>query len=127
MIPSPPSPAELKAFRARHGLSQAALAERLGMSRRGVEGWEGGVRTPPSYLSLALAHLARGEPDWPAECTRGWENYVKALRGREPTAQGAFGAGFLTRGWLENPEALAADIGPAGRGPYAVKETQDAV
>ena len=55
--PRAPTPEDLRAFRARHGLSQRALAEALGVSTRGVEDWEGGRRAPAPYLALALERL----------------------------------------------------------------------
>jgi transcriptional regulator with XRE-family HTH domain len=49
---------ELRLFRHRMGLSQAALASLLGISKRGVEQWEGSQRQAPLYLRLALERLA---------------------------------------------------------------------
>lgn len=53
---------DLRAFRKQHGLSQAALARALGLTKRTVEGWEGTAdpRSPPPMLSLALAALEAG-------------------------------------------------------------------
>lgn len=47
----------LRAWRAEHGLSQAQLAMRLGVSVLAIKRWEGGSRTPPAYLQLALQQL----------------------------------------------------------------------
>lgn len=47
-------PAYLRAFRSRAGLSQVALANALGISRRNVEDWERGESKPPVYLRRAL-------------------------------------------------------------------------
>lgn len=49
-------PAELRALRARLGLSQAGLADRLGISKRTLQEWEQGRRTP---RGLAAAFLER--------------------------------------------------------------------
>jgi DNA-binding transcriptional regulator YiaG len=52
-------PACLRAFRLRHGLTQARLAELLkNIPVRTVEGWEQGEFTPPPYLELALAYIS---------------------------------------------------------------------
>jgi putative transcriptional regulator len=49
-------PAELRALRARLGLSQAGLAGHLGISKRTLQEWEQGRRTP---RGLAAAFLER--------------------------------------------------------------------
>lgn len=53
-----PTPDEIRAFRQTHGLSQRALALRLGCSRRAVEEWEAGRREPLALLRLALNQIA---------------------------------------------------------------------
>ena len=58
------APSELVMFRKRRGITQARLAELLGVSKRGVEDWEGGRRTPPAFLRLALAALVSGAEPW---------------------------------------------------------------
>ena len=65
MALTPPAPEEIRAFRLKHGLSQAELGEKLGGSVRAVQDWEavrGGapVRTPPAMLRLALAAIEAG-------------------------------------------------------------------
>jgi DNA-binding transcriptional regulator YiaG len=55
---SSPTPTEIKAFRHAHGLSQRALALKLGCSRRAVEDWESGRREPMALLRLALERIA---------------------------------------------------------------------
>ena len=67
----PPSPEEIKAFRSKHGLSQADLGERLGGSRRTVQDWETvrdgqPLRTPPAMLRLALAAIEAKVEPWSA-------------------------------------------------------------
>lgn len=62
----PPTMTELKLFRSTFGLSQAALAERLGASTRAVEEWEAGRRQPPAMLRLALAAIKADLKPWSA-------------------------------------------------------------
>lgn len=55
-----PSPAELQAARKRLGhISQASLAQLLGVSTRAVETWESPAGNPPAYLARALRDLER--------------------------------------------------------------------
>jgi transcriptional regulator with XRE-family HTH domain len=56
-----PTPAELKQARKTLGLTQAALAERLGVSANTVARWERGNLEPgyPEMLRLAIASLLR--------------------------------------------------------------------
>lgn len=61
---TPPSPAELREFRRKTGLSQARLAELLGASTRAVEEWEGGRRLPPPMLRLALGAINQNVEPW---------------------------------------------------------------
>jgi transcriptional regulator with XRE-family HTH domain len=51
------SPADLVAARERMGLTQARLAELLGVQRLAVVRWENGQRAIPPYLHLALKAL----------------------------------------------------------------------
>jgi transcriptional regulator with XRE-family HTH domain len=48
---------ELKRWRKQHGLSQAALALKLGVIRETVARWEIETRAIPSFLPLALKGL----------------------------------------------------------------------
>lgn len=52
-------PGHLRAFRASHDLTQRELADKLMVSQRLVENWEGGVNVPPPYLKIALQELER--------------------------------------------------------------------
>lgn len=52
----------LRAWRKRVGLSQVALAARLGVGNQAVNRWETGRREPPPYLWLALAAIQAGLP-----------------------------------------------------------------
>lgn len=51
--------ADLKAFRKKHGLTQARLAELLPVNLRTLQEWESEREKgqPPPYLWRALAHL----------------------------------------------------------------------
>jgi len=53
------TPDEIRAFRARLGLSQEALARALPCSVSAIHGWEHGTRTPGPLLARALADLER--------------------------------------------------------------------
>ena len=55
--PTPPTPAEIRAFCARHELRQSDLASCLGVMLPTVHRWVAGTSTPPAYLSLALRTL----------------------------------------------------------------------
>ena len=46
---------ELKAYRAARGLTQAELAERVGVSRKTINTVENGIFTPSVALALLLA------------------------------------------------------------------------
>jgi putative transcriptional regulator len=47
----------LREARARHGLTQAALAERVGVSRKTINTVENGIFTPSVLLALGLASV----------------------------------------------------------------------
>lgn len=55
------TPSEVKAWRAHWHISQARLAQLLGINIRTVTHWEGGTAPTPAYLDLALETLARRE------------------------------------------------------------------
>lgn len=50
-------PADLRALRARLGLSQSGLAARLGISARTLQGWEQGRRTPRGPAAALLERV----------------------------------------------------------------------
>ena len=58
------TPAELRAAREALGLSQKALAKRLGVAQTSVLRWESGARRieHPELLRLALAQLNANKP-----------------------------------------------------------------
>ena len=49
--------AYLRLYRKRYTLTQRELGKLLGVSRRSIENWEGGINQPPAFLKLALAYL----------------------------------------------------------------------
>lgn len=53
------SPAEIRAIRKTHGLTQAALADHLGVQVTTVSRWETGVRRPDPRSRWALRALQR--------------------------------------------------------------------
>ena len=61
MIAPSPTPGALRAQRHRAGLTQEQAAERLGVSRRSVAGWETGERAMPRPLwTLFLMLTTKG-------------------------------------------------------------------
>lgn len=52
-------PEFIKRFRADHGLSQKELANKLQISLRNIENWEGGLSHPPAYLKKALQSIIK--------------------------------------------------------------------
>lgn len=58
------TPSDIKAARTALGLSQAKFAAALGVTSVAVEHWEGGKRTPPAMLRLAIAALLNGLEPW---------------------------------------------------------------
>lgn len=49
----------LKSYRKKYSLTQKSLANRLQISFRLVENWEGDINTPPPFLRRALRDLQR--------------------------------------------------------------------
>jgi DNA-binding transcriptional regulator YiaG len=55
-------PAQLRAWRAAHNLSQSKAAERLGITQRTLENWEQGCRKPGKFAREAvMAILQKGK------------------------------------------------------------------
>lgn len=59
------TPADILAFRTRHGLSRAALARLLPVSYRTLEYWEAGQCAPPRYLYRALRDIESAMESFP--------------------------------------------------------------
>ena len=53
-------PTRIRAIRSARGLTQAQLAERIGMVRRMVTYWESGQREPERVVQLALLAVEAG-------------------------------------------------------------------
>jgi putative transcriptional regulator len=62
----PPGAIDVRALRARLGLSRAAFAERFGLAVTAVRDWEQGLRRPDPAARVLLAVIAR-RPDIVAE------------------------------------------------------------
>lgn len=58
------SPERLREASKEAGLTQQKVAERLGMSVRGVQNWFLGERSPSGFQLVALAELLSREPGW---------------------------------------------------------------
>jgi DNA-binding transcriptional regulator YiaG len=53
------TPADLTTWRETHALTKVELARLLGVQPLAVSRWEGGTRSIPPFLPLALAELRR--------------------------------------------------------------------
>lgn len=62
----PPGTVDVRALRARLGLSRTAFAERFGLAVTAVRDWEQGLRRPDPAARVLLAVIAR-RPDIVAE------------------------------------------------------------
>lgn len=51
----------IRELRMAAGMTQKALAESLGISKRAIESWEGGQRTCPPYVTKLIEYWLRGE------------------------------------------------------------------
>ena len=76
---------KLTRLRKREGLSQEALAEKLGVSRQAVSRWEQGTALPDAAKLLPCAKLFSVNVEWLLDDTRNWEDQARAL---ETAAQG---------------------------------------
>ena len=98
------APGELVMFRKRRGITQAGLAELLGVSKRGVEDWEGGRRTPPAFLRLALAALISGAEPWRVEPVVVWTD-PDGFRVRYEVEEGVTGPMVVRQVFASNEQA----------------------
>ena len=69
---------KLSRLRKREGLSQEALAEKLGVSRQAVSRWEQGTALPDAAKLLPCARLFRVEVEWLLDDALGWEDLAPA-------------------------------------------------
>jgi transcriptional regulator with XRE-family HTH domain len=58
------TPNELKDWRKKNGLSQAAAAAKLGCSRRGIQQWESGAYPVPKKVALAVTAVSADLPPY---------------------------------------------------------------
>ena len=65
---------KLVRLRKREGMSQEALAERLGVSRQAVSRWEQGTALPDAAKLLPCARLFGVDVEWLLDDTRNWED-----------------------------------------------------
>lgn len=77
---------KLTRLRKREGLSQEALAERLGVSRQAVSRWEQGTALPDGAKLLPCAKLFSVNVEWLLDDARGWEDQARVP---ETAVQGA--------------------------------------
>ena len=77
---------KLTRLRKREGLSQEALAERLGVSRQAVSRWEQGTALPDAAKLLPCAKLFSVNVEWLLDDARGWEDQARVP---ETAVQGA--------------------------------------
>ena len=76
---------KLTRLRKREGLSQEALAERLGVSRQAVSRWEQSAALPDAAKLLPCARLFRVEVEWLLDDARGWEDQAKSAEPAQET------------------------------------------
>ena len=77
---------KLTRLRKREGLSQEALAERLGVSRQAVSRWEQSAALPDAAKLLPCAKLFSVNVEWLLDDARGWEDQARVP---ETAVQGA--------------------------------------
>ena len=76
---------KLTRLRKREGLSQEALAERLGVSRQAVCRWEQNTALPDAAKLLPCARLFRVEVEWLLDDARGWEDQAQSAEPAQET------------------------------------------
>jgi len=89
VIPTAPTPEQLKRFRNIHKMTQQHLAEQeLGIPLSTLQNWEYEASQPPPYLSLALRDIARRrrEIERKKRSERGTKARAAGIRRRRPTA-----------------------------------------
>lgn len=97
------APEDIKAFRKAHGgISQSALAEKLGVALRSVQAWESGTTPVPPMLWLSLAALGTGLAPWTGPQPQGW---VMKVYQRTPAGP-LIGAGAASLSVADEEEAI---------------------
>ena len=76
---------KLTRLRKREGLSQEALAEKLGVSRQAVSRWEQSAALPDAAKLLPCARLFRVEVEWLLDDARGWEDQAQSAEPAQET------------------------------------------
>ena len=76
---------KLTRLRKREGLSQEALAERLGVSRQAVSRWEQGTALPDAAKLLPCAKLFSVNVEWLLDEARGWEDQAQSAEPAQET------------------------------------------
>lgn len=76
---------KLTRLRKREGLSQEALAEKLGVSRQAVSRWEQSTALPDAAKLLPCARLFRVEVEWLLDDARGWEDQAQSAEPAQET------------------------------------------
>ena len=76
---------KLTRLRKREGLSQEALAERLGVSRQAVSRWEQGTALPDAAKLLPCAKLFSVNVEWLLDDARGWEDQAQSAEPAQET------------------------------------------
>ena len=120
-------------LRKRHGLSQEALAELLGVSRQAISKWENGDATPEIFKIRLIAETFDVTSDW----LLSEEGFIDPIRKLEKNNQGqdnkqAFSPdwvdhlpkslGNLIRkfGWLAGVYVIMAGVGPMVMGGLSI-------
>lgn len=76
---------KLTRLRKREGLSQEALAEKLGVSRQAVSRWEQGTALPDAAKLLPCAKLFSVNVEWLLDDTRNWEDQAQSAEPAQET------------------------------------------
>ena len=76
---------KLTRLRKREGLSQEALAERLGVSRQAVSRWEQSTALPDAAKLLPCAKLFSVNVEWLLDDARNWEDQAQSAEPAQET------------------------------------------
>ena len=94
-------------LRAERELTQAALAELVGVSRKTINTVENGVFVPSTMLALKLASLARILQDWHEEVAQAFQLHP-ASSPRRPLSSQSVNATNVKHGNPEPNDSIAA-------------------
>ncbi len=76
----------IKALREKHGLTQAELARKLGITRSGVNAWEMGITVPSTQYIVELSLLFSVSTDYLLDMPQTKSISVEGLNDREIAA-----------------------------------------